>query len=73
MLPLLDDNAKTVVLTSFEGEGARDEMGFALYTEDHEYIENPLMALMNLSMRFPGETILITGNRVFVTSLWRTL
>ena len=73
MLPLLDDNAKTVVLTSFEGEGARDEMSFALYTEDHEYIENPLMALMNLSMRFPGETILITGNRVFVTSLWRTL
>ncbi len=71
MLPLLDDNAKTVVLTSYEGQGARDEMGFALYTEDHEYIQNPLMALMNLSMRFPGETILVTGNREFVTSLWR--
>lgn len=66
MLSSLDDAASTVTLTSFPHPQAREEMGYALYTEDHEYLANPFMALAYLQDKYPGEAILVTGCQEFV-------
>lgn len=73
MLPLLDDAAGSVTLTTFDHADARDEMGYALYVEDHAYIGNPLMALMQLEAEHPGETIVATGCPEFVAYLKQRL
>ena len=73
MLPLLDDAAGSVTLTTFDHEDARDEMGYALYVEDHAYIGNPLMALMQLEAEHPDETIVATGCPEFVAYLKQRL
>jgi folylpolyglutamate synthase/dihydropteroate synthase len=53
MLPYLADACADITLTSFEHPSARTEMDYALFTEDHRYIENPLFALMTLQMEHP--------------------
>lgn len=73
MLPLLDDAASNVVLTSFQDEEARGEEGYALYIEDHLYIENPLMALMHLQMTYPNDPILITGSATLIAEMKKAL
>ena len=44
-------------------------MDYALFTEDHRYIENPLFALMTLQMEHPDEVVLATGCREFIAFL----
>lgn len=66
MLSSLDDVAATVTLTSFPHPEARDEMGYALYVEDHDYFPNPMMGLADLQSKYPEDTVLIAGSREFV-------
>lgn len=69
MLPYLADACADITLTSFEHPSARTEMDYALFTEDHRYIENPLFALMTLQMEHPDEVVLATGCREFIAFL----
>ena len=73
MIPYLADEAGEVALTTFDHPRARDEFGYALYTEDHKYYDNPLMAIMSLQMNHPGETVLATGCREFIAYLSQRL
>lgn len=69
MLPYLADACADITLTSFEHPSARLEEDYALFIEDHAYVENPLFALMSLQMEHPDEVVLATGCPEFIAYL----
>lgn len=64
-LSLLFKNAQEVVLTTFEGEGARKEEDYALYCSQFSYQEDWKMALHNFLIYHKNAWILLTGSSVF--------
>ena len=64
-LPVIDNVASDITLTTFPSNRVREEMGYFLFLEDHRYIDNYQVALNNLLSEYPDDIIVVTGSLAF--------
>lgn len=64
-LPLIDNVASDITLTTFSHPRARDEMDYFLYSEDHQFVGDYRVALNNLIAQYPDDIIVVTGSLAF--------
>lgn len=65
MLPLLDNNAETLTLTTIPDESYRKEEDYFLYTADHPFVSDPMEAIKQIEEAHPNESILVIGGSNF--------
>lgn len=65
ILPLLDNAANSLSLTTYEGKNVREEMGYFLYEEDHRFYADPYEGLKELAEAYPEDAIVCTGSPEF--------
>lgn len=65
ILPIIDNVASDITLTTFANPRAKEEMDYFLFAEDYHYNGDYRMALNNLLALYPDDLILVTGSLAF--------
>lgn len=68
-LPMLDNIASEIVLTTFDNPRARSEMDYFLYLGDHSYNGDYKAALADLVSKYPDDVIVVTGSLAFASEV----
>ena len=67
MLAYLGEYSKDVILTTFPHKRARTMDEYFLYLDDHNFAEDPAIALNELKEKYPEDAILIVGSLAFAS------
>ncbi len=73
MLTIIGSISSSITLTTFDHPRARKEEDYFLFSEDYEFIENPIEAYHKLKEQHPEDIILITGSLAFAAYMKKRL
>lgn len=69
ILPLINNYIENIILTNYGELELRNEEDYFLYLGDYAYQENPFIAMNEIKDKDPEASILVVGNKDFVTAL----
>ena len=71
MLAEIGSISKDIVLTTFDHPRARKEEDYFLFLEDYSFMEDAVLAVKEIILKYPDDVILITGSLAFAAYMYK--